>query len=115
MTSFGCGRAGVAPLPGRERRKPGRLVDGREADEPVDDPAESVRLTELEADDLGDEIELRDRYETPVEPSDNEEEPGGEIECLHAFSFPCPISVQGMYRVCSSLSNVCTIFVQWVQ
>ena len=36
------------------------LVDGGQADEAVDDPADGVRLAELEADERGDEVELRD-------------------------------------------------------
>src|SRR5688572_30133292 len=74
------GRGGrVAALPLREHWKPRRLVDGREANQAVDDPAEGSRLAELDADDGGDEVPLGDGNQPPVEPPYDEERPGDQI------------------------------------
>ena len=43
-------------------------VDRRDAHEAVDDAAEGLRLAEVESHDPGDEVELREGDETPVEP-----------------------------------------------
>jgi len=51
-------------------------VDGRHADEGVDDAADRVRLTELEADDPGHEVEAGEGDEPPVETADDEERRG---------------------------------------
>jgi len=56
-----------------ERRQPGRTVDRRQADEAVYDAGRGVRLAEVEAEDPGHEIELRDGDETPIEPTDDEQ------------------------------------------
>ena len=52
----------------------GDQIDGGEPHEPVDDPAGRVRRAEVLAEDPGDEIELGDRDETPVERTDDDAE-----------------------------------------
>ena len=59
------------------------LLVRRRADEPVDESAGPVRLAELEPHKRGDEVELRDRDEAPVERSDDDERRGGDVELLH--------------------------------
>ena len=70
------------------------LIDGGEADEAVDDAAGCVRLAEVETDELGDEIELGDGDEAPVEPADDDEDRCQDVQLLQV-----PSSVQCLYRL----------------
>jgi DNA-binding transcriptional MerR regulator len=84
------------------------LVDGADADEPVDGSAERVGLSELEADERGYEVELRDRDEPPVQTADDYECCGGDVELLHCSLLGCIGTVQGLY----SDGHACQMCVQ---
>ena len=88
-------QAVVADARGASRRRADQtaeLVEGGQPDEAVDDPRGRVRLSELEPDDPGDEVELRDGDETPIEASDDDQRACGEIERIHC----CTPSVEGL-------------------
>jgi hypothetical protein len=74
-----------APCTADQRADP---VDRCEADEAVDDAGDRVRLSELEAEDPGHEIELRDCDETSVEAADDQERGGEQIELSHCCTPP---------------------------
>jgi len=69
--------------------KTAELVEGRQTDEAVDDPRGRVCLPELEADDPGNEVKLRECDEAPIQASDDDQRACGEIEGIHS----CPPSV----------------------
>src|SRR5512146_455258 len=80
--SAGCGRSKGGPA-ARSQQRPDS-VDRGETDEAVDDPARGVGVTEVEAaTDPGDEVELGDRHEAPVEAADEHEGRGQQVELLH--------------------------------
>src|SRR6185369_16961173 len=66
---------------------------GGDPDQPVDDPAGDVGLTEVLAEQPRDEVELRQGDETPVETTDDHKGGGDGNEFLHGIVL--------------SLSNVC--------
>src|SRR5918995_6845008 len=90
MGGGGGPAGGRAAAAARERRD---AVDGGDADEAVDDAAGRVRRAELLAEDPGDEVELGDRDEPPVEPADDHERRGEQVELLHG--------VYLLYRCCT--------------
>jgi hypothetical protein len=95
----------VAPRTG-QRCDP---VHGREADEPVDHARGRVGLAEVEAEDRGDEVELRDRHEAPVESADDQKRNGQPIELLHLCLPPVEVlfNEAAEYRSQRRLSSYC--------
>src|SRR6476659_1850653 len=63
-----------------------REVDACQADEAVDDPCDRVRGSKGLAEDLGHEIPLEERHETPVERADDDEDQRDDVEPLHGSS-----------------------------
>lgn len=61
----------------------GDAVDRSQAYEAVDDPARHIGLAEVETEDPGDEIELRDCDQAPVEAADEQKHGGDQIELAH--------------------------------
>src|SRR5204862_7033648 len=75
-----------------------------DADQAVHDPAGRVRRAEVLAEDPGHEVELSDRHQTPVEPTDNEQGPGEYIELAHYCLPPVEIlSKIATIRICPGL------------
>ena len=73
--ALSCGRPARVRGPAlREQRADG--IDRGEPHEAVDDPAGRVRGAELLAEDPGDEVELGERDQAPVEPADDEQGSG---------------------------------------
>src|SRR5215211_5992064 len=102
-------RGGPAAADGRLL---GDLVGGAESDEAVDDAGSGIGLAEIEPEERGDEVELRDRDEPPIHASDDDERRCKDIKLLHS-SPPCGWFVHEMYRywamAVKSLLTVCTM------
>lgn len=87
LASYGRGRMMPALLNGFEADG---LIETGEADEAVDDGAEGRDLTELHAEDGGDQIKMGHGDEAPVEGADYYENGCEYVEFLHDFS-PCSL------------------------
>src|SRR5581483_7992961 len=96
----GCAPAGVD--------EGGDAVEGGSADEAVDGSARCVRVAEVHAaEDPGDEIELRDADEAPVEAADEHEGGGEQVELLHLLYTSCIDVVRDPTARMLLLSNFC--------
>lgn len=71
-----------AAIVARDGRQVGDLGKTREANQDVDDARDNVRLTEIEADQRGDEIELERANEQPVQRADDDERERQDIQTL---------------------------------
>ena len=69
------------------REKQADLDDGGDAHQDVND----VRERRAGAEESGDEVELSDSDEAPVEPADDKQDAGDQIQRFHVFSF-APLS-----------------------
>src|SRR5918995_1207709 len=91
------GAACAVPVTRHQLPEPNDEPHGRKADEAVDHAGEPVRLAELEAGDLRDEVELRERDEAPVQGPHDRQPQRQDVQFLHLS--PSPQSVEVLSRV----------------
>jgi hypothetical protein len=65
------------------------LIEGGQADEPVDDSANGGNLSELHAENCGNQIEASHSDKSPIEGTDDDQNRSNDIEFLHDQFLPC--------------------------